>query len=655
MQKLLSLLIIFSLSGTLYSQNSVPKKKSGNADYNLKTGDEQFNLYKPREALEYYLDAYTGGSEKKFYLTQQIAKSYKMLYDYKKALEWYEKLTAFKTDNTPENLNDYAQLLKNDQQYDKAIEVFNEYASRIGQNELFVEYFASTCIWANQNINNTSKYSCYATNIETGGLHLGMTFYNNGLMLSAPKSSNYDDKTVYYNLSSVKTQDSINFSKPEELNGDVHATYYEAGPSISPDGKILYYTRNSTDASTYKPKKASKYNIDKKGSSNLQLYRSINNSGVWSKGRPLNVNSLEYNCVFPFVSVDGRTLYFCSNMEGSFGGYDIYKAEIINDTVIGKPVNLGGEVNTIEDDLYPFATKDNFYYSSRGKNGFGGLDIQKAQFVNGAIVNPRNMGIPFNSSKDDFSILLKESGKEGYFASNREGDHGGDKIYYFKKLLMLDTIKGAVIDRITGHAIEGVEVSLYELDDKGNRKLAQNTTSDRDGKWMFITDPEKAYYVSFKFNNYTTKEFYIPEKDRAVKPSRRDVIAMLNPLNMYPIVKKDNILKIDNIYFDFDKATIRPESYVILDNIVNFLKENAEARIELSAHTDAAGNDKYNLKLSDDRAKSCYNYLVTKGIAASRLVPKGYGETKLLNNCKDAKKCSDAENQLNRRVEIKFL
>ncbi|MES2132550.1 MAG: OmpA family protein [Bacteroidota bacterium] len=655
MQKVLSFILLFSVYGTLFSQTTAAKKKSGSADYNLKMGDENFNLYKFHEALDYYVDAYNGGSEKKFYLTQQIAKSYKVIYDYKPALEWYGKLSEFKTDNTPDNLKDYAQLLKNDQQYDKAIEVYKEYASRIGQNELFVEYFASTCIWSEQNINKEPKYAVYPTNIEKSSLHLGMAFYNNGIMISTPRSSNYDEKTVYYNLSYVKAQDTINFSKPEELAGDVHAAYYEAGPSISPDGKTLYYTRNSTDASTYKPKKVSKYNIDKNGSANLQLYRSINASGVWSKGRPLNVNTLEYNCVFPCVSLDGKTLYFCSNMPGGYGGYDIYKSDIVNDTVISKPVNLGGEINTIEDDLYPYVTKDNFYYASRGKNGFGGLDIQKAQLTNGIIANPKNMGVPFNSSKDDFSILFKENGKEGYFTTNREGDHGGDKVYYFKKRLIWDTIKGAVIDRITAHAIEGVKVSLYEVDAKGNKVFVKDTLTGKDGKWLFITDPEKAYYVSFKLNNYDSKEFFIPEKDLAVKPSRRDVITMLNPLNLYPTVKKDNVVKIDNIYFDFNKASIRTESYEILDNLVNFLKENATARIELSAHTDAAGNDKYNLKLSDDRAKSCFTYLVSKGIDASRLVPKGYGETKLLNNCKDAKKCSDAENQLNRRVEVKFL
>lgn len=654
MQKVLSFILLFSIYGTLFSQTNATKK-SGNADYNLKMGDENFNLYKFHEALDYYTDAYNGGSEKKFYLTQQIAKSYKLIYDYKPALEWYGKLYDFKTDNTPDNLKDYAQLLKNDRQYDKAIEIYKEYSSRTGQDELLAEYFAATCIWSKQNSNKEPKYAVYSTNIEKSSLHLGMTFYNNGLIISAPKSSNYDQKTVYYNLSYVKAQDTITFSKPEELSGDVHSAYYEAGPSISPDGKTLYYTRNSTDASAYKPKKASKYNIDINGSANLQLYRSLNMNGVWSKGRPLNVNSLEYNCVFPCVSMDGKVLYFCSNMAGGYGGYDIYKSDIINDTVIGKPVNLGLEINTIEDDLYPYMTKDNFYYASRGKNGFGGLDIQKAQFTNGTITNPQNMGVPFNSPKDDFSILFRENGKEGYFTTNREGDHGGDKVYYFKKRLIWDTIKGAVIDRITAHAIEGVKVSLYEVDAKGNKVFIKDTLTTKDGKWLFITDPEKAYYVSFKLNNYDSKEFFIPEKDLAVKPSRRDVITMLNPLNLYPTVKKDNVVKIDNIYFDFDKASIRTESYTILDNLVNFLKENATARIELSAHTDAAGNDKYNLKLSDDRAKSCFTYLVSKGIDASRLIPKGYGETRLLNNCKDAKKCSDAENQLNRRVEVKFL
>lgn len=653
MRHLCFILLLCSLCGQAAAQSSA-SGVSGNTAYNLKAGDENFNLYKYNEALEYYLAAYKKGPAT-FYLTQQIAKSYRLLYDYQNALEWYNKLYDYKTDNSAENLKEHAQLLKNAEQYDKAVEIYREYVTRTGGNELLVEYFASTCVWARQNIDAAAKYGAYPTNIAKGKLHLGMAFYNNGLMVSVPKSSGADEKTVYYNLAYIKSLDSVNFAKPEELDGDVHATYYEAGPALSPDGKILYYTRNSTDASTYKPKKAAKYNIDKNGSSNLQIFSSHNTNGVWSKGRPLNVSSLDYNCVFPCVSTDGKALYFCSNMPGGSGGYDIYKSEIINDTTLGRPQNLGPEINTIEDDLYPYVTKEHFYYSSRGKNGFGGLDIQKAQLVNGSVVNPKNMGVPFNSSKDDFSILFRESGRQGYFVSNREGTHGGDIVWYFNKLLIWDTIKGTVIDRITAHAIEGVKVTLYEIDAKGNKVFVKDTLTDKSGNWLFITDPEKAYRVAFQFNNYDSKEFYIPEKDLAVKPSRRDVITMLNPLNLYPTVKKDNVVKIDNIYFDFDKATIRPESYTILDNLVNFLKENATARIELSAHTDAAGNDKYNLKLSDGRAKSCFDYLVAKGIDPARLIPKGYGETRLLNNCKDAKKCSEAENQLNRRVEVKFL
>ena len=653
-RQLFFFLVLFAICGTAMAQDA-GKQTSGNVSYNMKAGDENFRLYKYNEALDHYLAAYKAMKTPTFYVTQQIAYSYRVLYDYKNALAWYAKLYEYKTDNSPENLKEYAQLLKNAEQYDRAVEVYKEYAARSGGNEMLVEYFASTCVWAKQHKEEAPKYGIYPTNIAKGKLHLGMAFYNSGMMLSIPKSSGADEKTVYYNLGYVKANDTVNFTKPEELQGDIHSAYYEAGPALTPDGKVLYYTRNSTDASTYKPKKAAKYNIDKNGSSNLQLFSSRNVNGVWSKGRPLNVSSLEYNCVFASVSRDGKTLYFCSNMPGGFGGYDIYKADIMNDTMVGKPVNLGAEINTIEDDLYPYATKEHFYYSSRGKNGFGGLDLQKAQIINGAVVNPKNMGVPFNSSKDDFSVLFKENGKEGYFVSNREGEHGGDIVWYFNKLRIWDTLKGRVIDRITAHAIEGAMVSLYEVDAKGNRVHVKDTLTNKSGNWLFITDPEKAYYVSFKLNNYDTKEYYIPEKDLAVKPSRRDVLTMLNPMNLYPTVKKDNVVKIDNIYFDFDKATIRSESYEVLDNLVNFLKENPAAHIELSAHTDAAGNDKYNLKLSDGRARSCFEYLVSKGIDPARMIPKGYGETRLLNHCKDAKKCSDAENQLNRRVEVKFL
>lgn len=647
--------ILILLNATpFYSQSNVSAAKKNSTSYSLKMGDENFNLFKYKEAVAFYLEAYNESASKKYYITQQIAKCYRQLLDYKNALIWHSKANEFATDNSVENILEYAYLLKNNKEYDKAVEVYKQYCKKAGKDELLAEYFESTCVWAKQNADVKSKYHVRATNIELGGKHMGMDFYNSGLIISSPMAKNFE-KTVYYNLAYAKKQDSVNFAVPAKITGEFKTAYYEAGPSISVDGKELFYCKNSTDVSTYNPKKISKVAVSKNGIANLFIYKSTNQNGVWTEGRVLSFNNTEYSCVFPCVSKDGKTLYFSSNMPGGFGGFDIYKANFINDTIFSKPENLGAEVNTTEDDLYPSIKNNHFYYSTRGKSGFGGLDIQMGDIANGKISNVKNLGVPFNSSKDDFSILFNDTEKEGYFASNREGEHGGDKIYFFKRIVFLDTLRGKVLDQLTGHELDNVKVSLFEVMANGSKTLVQETITNGNREWKFIVDGEKTYSIVFNNDKYDSQEFLLPPTESNVMPSRRDVIAKLNPLNLSPTVKKDNVVKIDNIYFDFGKATVRAESFAILDNIYQFLKDRPDVRIELSAHTDAAGSDKDNLKLSEQRAQSCYSYLISKGVNPASLLPKGYGESKLLNNCKNAKKCTEEENQINRRVEVKFL
>ena len=242
-------------------------------------GDENFNLYKYKEAVAFYLDAYKTNDSKKVYITQQISKCYRSLVDYKNALIWYTKANEFATDNPAENTLEYAYLLKNNREYDKAVLVYKQYCKKAGKDELFSDAFEADCNWAKKNENILSKYYVGATSIETGGKHMGMDFYNLGLMISAPISKNYEDKTVYYNLAYAKKTDSVNFAIPVKITGDLKSVYYEAGPCITPDGQVLYYSKNASDATVYNPKKISKYSISKNGISNMYIYKSVNSNG----------------------------------------------------------------------------------------------------------------------------------------------------------------------------------------------------------------------------------------------------------------------------------------------------------------------------------------------------------------------------------------
>lgn len=620
----------------------------------LRAGDAYFKRYQWREAAASYQEALKENTDKKMYATRQLAKAYKLMFDYQNAALWYEKLMEYSSDISGADILDYAELLKNLMMYDKAMEVYDLYLKKMQLDPSAPSAFKASCQWAKEHIGDKPGYDLVLTSLQTQGLFLGADFYNSGLMYGLTQKGT--DGAMYSDLAYARMTDSVTFSGAGPISGQANGRSNDAQPSISADGKVMYFTKNTTNAFYYNPKKNNGPELNPDGVSLLNIYMSVNTNGEWSAPRRLSFNSKEFSCAYAFIDADGKTLYFSSNRPGGFGGFDLYKAVLKNDTVFSTPENLGKEINSADDDFAPRVYGQKFYYASRGKGGFGGADMFVCTMsANARPGAPQNLGVPFNSSKDDFYILFKHA-EEGYFASNRDGEHGEDKFYYFKKVVLPpDTLSGIVSDRITNAPIAGVDVRLYELTDKGDSILVNTVVTGADGYWEFIVSRLKKYAVLFSLKDYYPKEFKLPAATRENAEERKTVIAAMRDLKFSPVVRKNNIVKINNIYFDFNKANIRIESYAILNNLVGFLNENPSAMIELSAHTDAAGNDKYNLKLSDSRAVSCYEYLIANGISKSRIIPKGYGETRLLNNCKDAKKCSEAENQLNRRVEVKFL
>jgi len=646
MKKILLIAAVFSFTLNVFAQRE-----------SLEEGDEFFRRKMYTEAIESYKKALSGDVVvNKFYMTQQVAKTYKHLFDYKNAAEWYEKLMVFKEENSPENYKEYADLLMVLEKYDDALKVYTEYAGKVQRPEL-VSYYEKKCKWPSQNQNLSHKYDLVKTNIETGGKSLGISYFNEGLLFATPQAAPENGKTMYYDLAYCKRSDSASFGLAEKLKGTVNKDFYEAAPFVTADGKCLYYTANASTKTSYKINSKKETNFGSKGLNVLKIFVAENVNGEWINEKELPFNGLDHSCAFPFLTTDGKTIYFASDMNGSKGGFDIYMSTQDANGTWSAAKNLS-ELNTIEDEFYPYVSGENIYFSSRGLPGFGGADIFKASLKNGVAGKPENIGKPFNSSKDDFTFILDANGKEGFFSSNREGTSGLDLIYFFRKPIIWDTLHGTVIDAITSKAVAGAKVELFQITDKGDTILINTKMTEKDGYWEFKVHPERTYMVKVTMPGYTDFAVVVPpsnSNNSEDQKHRRDVEAMLDPLMFQPEVKKDNVVRIDNIYFDFDKATLKGESLPILDNLHKFLTSNPQARIELSAHTDGVGKDSYNLKLSQSRAQSCYDYLVSKGIESSRLIAKGYGETKLLNNCKLLKDCPEEQHAINRRVEVKFL
>jgi outer membrane protein OmpA-like peptidoglycan-associated protein len=367
------------------------------------------------------------------------------------------------------------------------------------------------------------------------------------------------------------------------------------------------------------------------------------------KGKSISINSTDYDCVFPFITKDGKRLFFASNMPGGFGGFDLYYADAKGDSSWNTPVNLGKSINSELDEMYPYIDSDTLYFSSKGNKGFGGADIFKSAIVNNSFSDPKNVGKPYNSSKDDFSFIINNKERFGYLSSNREGAHGYDNIYEFNILELPDTIRGVALNKITENAIEGLLVKLYEVSDSGSQEIVNEFSTNDDGKVQLILKKHVEYVVTFFHPGFDAQTFKIPAEERA------DIVAKFGLLLFFPIPKKDEIIKIDNIYFDYNKASIKESSFPALDVIAEYLTKNSDIRVELSAHTDSRGSGSYNLKLSDKRAKSVVSHLINSGIAKNRLLGNGYGEKRLVNKCGNNVKCSDEEHQENRRVEMKVL
>jgi outer membrane protein OmpA-like peptidoglycan-associated protein len=427
--------------------------------------------------------------------------------------------------------------------------------------------------------------------------------------------------------------------------------FHESDITFTPDGKTIYFTLNNYIDDDYREK--FNKSTDKKHILNI-FKANIDDAGIATNIEPVSFNSKNHSVRHPELSPDGKTLYFVSDMKGGFGDEDIYKVAINDDGTYGEPKNLGKGINTEGRENFPFISQSNeFYFSSDGHVGLGGLDI----FVMNLDIEDSeifNIGEPVNSSMDDFTFIINNKTKKGYFASNRDGGKGDDDIYSFIQTKPIQwtceqEIAGVVKDEKTNEIIGGANVKLF---DKDNIEL-ENTYSEVDGKFRFkkLLDCNEVYFVRASKKDYNSAEALLPKQE---EKGLREVTLLLEKEEV-PFEVGDDLAKILNIpiiYFDFDKSNIRPDAAAELEKVVAVMKEYQTLKIDVRSHTDSRGTDSYNMKLSQRRNESTRAYIVSRGIDVSRLIGAGYGETRHVNKCKNGVKCSEEEHQLNRRSEF---
>lgn len=400
------------------------------------------------------------------------------------------------------------------------------------------------------------------------------------------------------NLFLVKQDEKGAWLAPVELEDEVNTEYDEGTPSFSPDGNTMYYTYCAQDP---------------EGPRTAEIYISTRSSAKWGKGTRATIVKDSVTALgHPSISPDGKYLYFVSDAVGGFGGKDIFRARVAGND-FGPMENLGEEINTPGDEMFPYVRDSvTLYFASNGHPGMGGLDLFKATQDSTGKWKVENLGAPINSMADDFGITFAGKEERGFFCSNRNDARGYDHIYSFERPTITIFIEGIVND-VDEYPIEDATVRIV-----GKDGLNVKVPVKKDGTYRVELERDIRYVMMASARGYLNQNYELhtgPEE----KNETYIVDSFLSPISK-PVV-------IDNIFYDFDKATLRPESKKALDEMIKMLNDNPNVTIELGAHTDRKGTDQYNERLAQRRAQSVVDYLIAGGIEAARLEAKGYGES----------------------------
>lgn len=417
------------------------------------------------------------------------------------------------------------------------------------------------------------------------------------------------------------------------LEYPINSSYNEGAQCISPDGHYLFFTLCDTDF----------------GNGSCDLYWSKRIGNRWSRPRnfdkPVNTKFWESQ---PSIAPDGKTIYFVSNRPNGEGKMDIWKTEMTEEGKFTEPENLGKVINTEENESAPFIHADGrtLFFVSDGHVGMGGRDIFYSTLTDTGWSKPVNLGYPINTAADEINLIINAAGTVAYYSSDKEGGYGGQDLYYFQlderlRPTPVTYIKGKVYDALTSEPLK----ANIELIDLTNNKTITSTTSDpTTGEFLacILTGTNVLMNVSNPYYPFYSENFQIEQNYTELDPFLKDI-----PLKR-PQIGETFVLR--NVFFDFDQSVLKKESYVELDKLVDYLNQTKSIKIELGGHTDNQGSAEYNEKLSLDRAKTVYDYLISKGISAERLTYKGYGKSKPI-----ATNDTEEGRGENRRTEFKII
>lgn len=683
----------------------------------------------------------------------KIANGHRLNGDYQQAEKYYS--ICITSNSKPEDVFNYAQVLLSNGKCKESIPFFNLYKKASGNKNLV--NVISSCDELTGFSKNAHIKVENAEGINSKWLDFCPVYYQNGLIFTSGRPNNSNTQVTdfwsnksFSGLYFSQCKGNHKFDSPEILSWNLESRFHDGAVTFSPDGKEMYYSSNNKDGK------------NKKGIKDLKIYRAKLMDGVWTYMDEFPFNSDDYDNCHPALSADGNKLVFSSNMPGGSGGMDLYVCYKKNN-IWSKPFNLGPQINTAGNEIFPFLDVQNqLFFSSNGLKGMGGLDIFFAKLNENEFFwsAPTNMGQPVNSIKDDLSYVTSRSGQDGYFASNREGGMGEDDIYFWTvqndsgnadagglislviadaetlqpidevKVNLFDTksdkttlltnpegkigqeldmretkfiecekngyktrlvyltpvmvnnpaksivylehdryqpLKGVVLNRSNDFPIENADILIKNMLTGETVSLKSNP----DGSYNTILECKNDYLITVTKDDYLPNDLDLHHNELICR-SDRSIVKDFH-MTPYKINEKRRSLsaaflgdesktfeagrtfEVKDIYYDYNKATIRPDAVKTLNKLVDLLVEFPEMEIELSSHTDSRGRDSYNQKLSQQRAESAVRFIVKHGIRPERLKAAGYGEAMLKNSCGNGVNCNEELHQQNRRTEIKIL
>ena len=624
MRNFYSILFIICLSSGLFAQKA-SLKKANSLFYNkayVKAAEMYEQLGENQKVLQNLGDCYYNNSQMK-----EAVRAYGQLF------------LTFKDSVKPEYYFRFAHALLGEANYEKADKIMSEY----------LKYAVSTPKFINNLKTNVPfNYVLQAMSKNTSNGDFGVSFYGDKVAFASVRSANSKsfgwNEKPYLDLFSATVNEKGLLVDIEPFPKEINTKTHESSVTLSQDGKVMYFNR--TNAKMVK--------VGKEKIAHIKIYKAEFVNGIWTNITALPFCSDLYSTEHPVLTKDGKKLYFSSDMPGSIGLFDLYVVDVNEDGTFGTPVNLGPTINTIHREQFPEISNDGsiLYFASDGHQGMGGLDIFMSKSLNGGpFAKPLNLGETINSNMDDFSYVVDEKKNVGYISSNRKM---GDALYSFTRTENQErfVVEGDVRDKNTQDLLPGTLVSLY---DENNILIGQMVVGG-EADYAFATEPNKKYRIE------ATRDFYIPHseefstnEDGKLRYTIELFLECYDDAEEIITKRQDGKVQIvlENIYFDLNKSNIKPDAERILNMLVDLLKKYPTMDIEIDAHTDSRASDYYNILLSNRRALSTLEYLVSKGIKRKRLRSKGLGETVPLIECGSS--CTEQEHAINRRCEFIVL